>query len=350
MPIEFPAAKGLAEALQPIVRFPTLLRVILPGTLATVLCLPVTNQIGWGVIIHLVSVIVIGWLISCFSDRIYQVYEGRWRWPDHVFDWLQARHTARICKLQKQADAARLTRPRLYAEIWNKLRTYPLNDSGKRYASHPTRLGNILAEYETYPHTRYGMDSVFYFPRLWLQIDKDQKTEIDGAWSVADGLLSLSAISNVGGILYLLAGILRVRTGFPVRSLASAFGTSAPGGYEMVLDGSTGWIVAGAFLLAVGYGFYRLSLPFHIRNGASFKALFDLYRDRLYAMTSVGPNERAVWQGTWSYLQYLRIHCQRCGLYFLADQNQCTHCGYPAEKSLDTLRRTPAQVEPWRPS
>jgi hypothetical protein len=54
-------------------------------------------------------------------------------------------------------------------------------------------IGNIIDEYEAYPLSRYGMDSAFYWPRLWLIIDKDVRNEIDGEWAVVDAAVYTAA-------------------------------------------------------------------------------------------------------------------------------------------------------------
>ena len=342
MPFEF--ATGLAEKIQPLVRFPILMRVVLPGFLATVIIYPFT---GWRtdlltanleevwrqlVLAFGIMPFVLGALLSALGDQIYKIYEGRILWPGFLFNWLRGWQARRVRALFKKADKASKGEGTLqYDEVWYKLRMYPLDDKGEPHASHPTLLGNILAGYEDYPKTRYEMDSVFFWPRLWLEMDKDKKQEIDATWSVADGFLSLSVVSLSGGVLWVAAAVAK---NLPVPLAYPTFGTSLT------------WALSGIFLMLLGYSLYRLSLPFHRRNGEIFKAIFDLYRDKISVITNFGPADSTTWRGTWSYLQYLSVYCVRCHNYFPANLEQCQFCQFPAAKSLKELRRLPGPHAP----
>lgn len=332
----FEGATSLAEKIQPLVRFPILMRVVLPGALATAVVYPFTPlrsdvlsaplaEVWRQLLVVLGLLLLLGAIISALGDKIYQIYEGRSLWPRWLFDRLQLSQTERVkVLLNAAADAKKGGRTLRYNEIWFTLRMYPLDDKGGPYASHPTLLGNILAGYEDYPKTRYGMDSVFFWPRLWFEVEKEKKVEIDGTWSVADGLLYLSAISLCAGVLWIAAGVIRTVSSFPSHL---PFGAAA------------GSALAGLVLLVLGYAIYRLSLGFHRRNGEMFKTIFDLYRDNISSMTRLGDAEIRTWQGTWSYLQYLRIYCAKCRRYFPANEEQCGHCGHPSVKSFEELKR-----------
>jgi hypothetical protein len=333
MQLGIEGARGLAEKIQPIVRFPILMRVVLPGALATVISYSFTGlrtdllfaelkDVWRELILVVVMPFIFGAVISALSGEMYKLYEGRTLWPQKVFDFIRTRQESRVEKLLSAAKKAKEAKRELqYDEIWHRLRMYPMSQEGEPYASHPTLLGNILAGYEDYPSSRYGMDSVFYWPRLWLELDKEKKEEIDGGWSIADGFLSLSAVSFLGGMLWILAAVMRaLSVPLPYLPLSTCLGTA----------------FGGAVLLVSGYVMYRASLPFHRRNGETFKAVFDLYRNKITAMTSFGPAEVTKWQGTWSYLQYLYVHCTKCSKYFPANQ-ECCKCGYPSAKSLEEL-------------
>ena len=336
MPFGLEGAKGLAEKIQPIVHFPILMRVILPGLLATTIVYPFTGlrtdflsaelvDVWRELIIVLGMLFVFGALVAALNGEIYKIYEGRILWPQFLFDWFKACQESRVQSLLKEAEEAkRKKRIFQYNEIWYTLRRYPVEEKGNPQASHPTLLGNILAGYEDYPQTRYGMDSVFYWPRLWLEMEKDKKEEIDGTWSIADGFLSMSAVSFLGGTLWIAAAVIK-KSPIPFHYLP----------LETSLDTAT----VGAVLLVAGYLIYRLSLPFHRMNGEVFKAIFDIYRNKISAMTHLGPTEQITWQGTWSYLQYLRVYCVNCRKYFPASHERCEFCGFRATESLEKLRR-----------
>ncbi len=335
-PVGFEGTKGLAEKIQPLVRFPILMRLVLPGALAAAVVYPVKPPkseyiqgafafLGaWrNPLVVLGAILVLGALISTLGDKIYEIYEGRILWPQFLFDRLLAWQRSRVKALFDSAKKAQKGSLR-EAELWFRLRMYPLDENGNPTASRPTQLGNILAGYEEYPKTRYGMDSIFYWPRLWLEMDPEKKAWVDGMWSLADGLLYLSAIGFCGGLFWLGVGAL---TG------AGRITAYPP------LDGATQRLLAGLVLLTLGFGIYRVSLPFHRRNGETFKAIFDLYRDKIQAITRLGPAEVTTWRATWSYLQYLRVYCGNCRKYFPAGRDRCEFCSYPTARSLEDIRR-----------
>ena len=206
----------------------------------------------------------------------------------------------------------------LRLESWDQLRTYPLNASGDYHGKMPTRLGNILAGYEQYPLLRYQMSSIFYFPRIWIQMDKETRDNIDSGWAIADGFLALSATLLVGGVLWIAVGIIGA---FHCFSLPIPLGRS------------TYSIAGGAALLISSYGVYRLSLPFHLQNGELFRTIFDLYRDKVWRMTELENNELEAWKSAWLYYQYFRVRCQMCGEEWANGQRvlpsqECPNCGF----------------------
>ena len=337
------AAKGLIEKVPGLVSFPVTARVLAPGALAVGLIYPFTGiarpqlasaqsadlAVYLPLLIWLVGLLVAALVLGAIASvvlggEIYKIYEGRILWPAQLTTLGVKIEGARVARLMRQAKAASGD-PTRYDELWFRLRAYPLDASGEPTAKRPTRLGNILAEYEEYPATRYGMDSVFYWPRLWLVVEKEKKEEIDGAWALADGLLVISAVSVVGAIGWLAAAGCRALTSHPTHLL---FGSSAA------------TAVGGLGLLVVAAAAYRISLPFHRQNGEVFKSIYDLYRDKLVAMTRVGTKESATWEGIWLYLQYLTIRCVRCGTTYPSGDERCPNCSLPRAQSLDLLRRS----------
>ncbi len=317
------------EKVVPLVRFPVLMRVLLPGVLTTLLVYPFTGlpadifnvktlaelEANWLKLLFVAALVFVsGALISALNGEIYKIFEGRTLWPNRLSDFWIARQQARVERLQKAADMPRSANVRIEnqrRESWDELRTYPMNDDNEYYAASPTRLGNILTGYEQYPLTRYGMSSIFFFPRIWLEMEKEKKEEIDSGWSIADGFLSLSATAIVGGMLWLITAVLD-SLDIPIRV---PFGNSQYSAFA-----GCGWIV-------LGYVLYRLSLPFHRQNGDTFKAIFDLYRKKIWRMTKLKPEEVQVWRTAWLYLQYKRLICPNCGQENLTPGKPCSNCG-----------------------
>jgi hypothetical protein len=345
---ELGTEKGIGS-LKGAVRFPTLVRIVLPGCLATGLLLPfrpIQADLSKGifdekllpvVLALLLIALLLGWLTDRLGDAIYRFYEGRSFWPDRLRNKRIEQNGKRVRSLLAEAkDAKAKNEFARRDEIWSKLRRYPIDESGKPFASHPTLLGNILAAYEVYSETRYGMDSVFFWPRLWLALPRETREEIDQGWAPADGLLNMSAISYIAGIASLITGTI-MGIGYRFALVPSPWhGVQVPFSRA---DASLLWGLAALFF---GYLFYRMSIPFHLRNGETFKSVFDLYRDLLQPMVVGGGKEPEKWQRTWAYLQYQMIPCAVCGTYYEVQKERCPqpNCTGSTTESLQALRET----------
>lgn len=325
---QFEGAKGVAEKVLA-VRFPVIMRVFLPGALALIACnremqalfdlIPSNAEFWMKAALIGIALFTLGVIVSCFSNKLYEIYEGRILWPSWVFKLGTRLQAKRVGRLSSAAHAA--SGPS-YNELWYKLRIYPLNEKGEPEATHPTLLGNILAGYEQYPFLRYGMDSVFYWPRIWLVVEKEKKDEIDEQWSIADGVLLLSAVSFFSALLWIVESVLAALCVFRFTLVAHV-------AYHLLA--AAGWIL-------LGYALYRFSLPYHRDNGERFKAIFDLYRQKLVAMTSI--EDKDVWLSNWSYLQYYRFVCQKCHKSNFAGAKMCTACGASLESERTKLSHT----------
>ncbi|HEY6305550.1 MAG TPA: hypothetical protein VI488_03705 [Candidatus Angelobacter sp.] len=339
----FEAAGGMVEKFLPGVSFPVLMNAVIPGFVAAAAVLPLTalrsasflsleTDKTWPqLIVAAVIVVSLGGLISSLNSEFYKVYEGRIFWPRRLYERSVAWQQQRVERLYREVEAQKDVNQQRYDEAWYRLRVYPFNrETGRRYAARPTLLGNILSGYEDYPDHCYGMDSVFYWPRLWLLVDKDSKQEIGKSWAVADGLLSLSTVCLMAGLAW--AGA----------ASGAAFDLWSAERLPVAQEFTKTWLAAGVWLLAA-YGFYRLSLPFHRQNGEIFKSLFDLYRDKLRKITSLAPHEAELWDAAWAYLQYLKIRCPKCGKgYFSIFSPTCPNpdCKADLSQALQQVRQT----------
>ncbi len=237
----------------------------------------------------------IGLIVSTLDDLIYRAYEGRLGWPDRLHTYFTRRLQRRVDGLLGAAVNAKASGDvRKYNEIWAELRRFPVDDDDVPRAVAPTVLGNVLAGYEEYPWRRYGMDSVFYWPRLWLTLRKDVRDEIDEAWAPADALTYIAGGLVACGLIYLVAGVLAV-------AFALIPNIPAP------LTPSERWLAGGASVLLIlsSYLPYRVSLPAHTENGERFKSVFDVYRDSLRApLKAPSDAEKRQWDDLFEQLQY----------------------------------------------
>ena len=192
----------------------------------------------------------------------------------------------------------------------------------------PTKMGNILWSYENYSESRYGIEAIFYWPRLWLSLDKETRNEVNTAGAEADCITYISFVLFCTSILNILISLLdyfNIPTlvvgliGNPVNSLTLG---------EVALTPSL-FLGVGIIGLALSWLSYRLSLSFHLRYGSFFQSLFDLHRDRLEkmqkGMTEELRDER--WVGTWAYLGSGQRKCNKCSKHFPSHMEKCPHCG-----------------------
>jgi hypothetical protein len=305
-------------------------RLLLPGfilasafypILAAVLAsLKVSSQL---LIAYIVSALLFGWLVVVMDMHIYMLYEGRRYWPAFLWNGLLGMEKARLERTWKAATEG--ATDRIQAEASVELRWFPIKEeTGNFDAEFPTRLGNLLTAFEGYSGRVYGMDSIFYWPRLWLTLDKDLREEIDSLQAMADSTTYASLSFYVSGVLGL--GYAAVTT------LEPALLPVLPARGMLV------GLASLAFLL--GYFTYRISLPLHAQFGEIFKSVFDLYREKVLfseALSEVGRltgvkhmdqlPKKDQYKKVWRYLHNYRVK-------FKEGVNEVAYTPNDAEKML----------------
>lgn len=239
-----------------------ILRLAAPGALLAAVLLPATRLLAALIYPGLheaalltTSGLILGFAFLLLDMPIYMVLEGRRFWPEPIRQWAVGRQAAALASIMSRANAASGARK---VEFDIQASQYPLDRaSGEPNATYPTRLGNLLASFETYPTVKYGLDGVFFWPRLWVAIDKDLREELDSAQAVVDGALYASFAFAISAPLCLC--------------------------YWRWLPSLQWWHwPAGAFccgILAVVC--YRLALPRYAQYGELFKATFDQFGAKL---------------------------------------------------------------------
>jgi hypothetical protein len=213
------------------------------------------------------------------------LYEGRRYWPIRLHSRALRREQRRLLHLQESAERARATGDRQrYLEACSDVARFPLAPDGERYAAMPTRLGNLMYEYELYPSCKYGLDSVFFFYRIWVSIDKDLRDEIERKQASVDGAVYLSFVLALAAVWFfawfwiLLAAHSYGRSVQVLSPWLLRFGESIE--FAWALPTWVNLQLSGICLM-LAYGVYRLSLYAHAQYGEFFKALFDQHRSRL---------------------------------------------------------------------
>jgi hypothetical protein len=157
----------------------------------------------WILVGILVLITVLAYLLQPFTRLIIRSYEGYW--PTGLRSWFTARGEYKAWQ-EKSTQRTQAEE----AEDWSKYSDlqaqlfygYPQRPSRLM----PTRLGNVLRAAEDYSKSAYGMDSVFWWPRLWPLLPEAVKTEIDGALTLVVALLNFSLLMvlvALGGSVYL---------------------------------------------------------------------------------------------------------------------------------------------------
>lgn len=371
-------------------------RLIIPGFFLSLGFLPAMSSIlelgGWKSrfeYVYILLIIFSGWLIIISDMWIYMLYEGRRWWPGSVrkfFVRLEKRRLKGILARaevidsknfkRKQERLKRLdrkiklrdglddgdnkfikTRERIAhyltagrqgaAEAYFDLRKFPINAEGEYDTPFPTRIGNLIAAYEEYPGRIYSLDSVFFWNRLILRVDKDTREEIDNRQAVADSTIYTSCALLLAGALWIVYALL-----FTLAPLLHKYWyqiySVLPLLQRNLIEQIPNVVVAYSLLvifILTGFIVYRLSLPLHAQFGDVFKAFFDVHQDKidvsdvfsdLYQLTynhaenaaNLDPNLGSHDQRTivWRYLQFYRYRCPKCGKLMLPGEAATHTC------------------------
>jgi hypothetical protein len=222
-------------------------------------------------------VVAWGWAIVVSDMRIYMLFEGRRYWPPplrQLLMWCQQCRLKRLSEIVLNPSPNLDLRRSLEAQVEYGL--YPIDENSTAYVAHPTRLGNVLESFETYPKVKYGLDGVFYWYRLWVVLDKDLREEIDSSQAVVDSTVYISFVLYVSAVVMLVyAGISTcAHLNWPYLHWLSAIQLPYVPAARVLC------FMAAACLL-IGFAVYRLSLPAHAQFGELFKSVFDQYRSKL---------------------------------------------------------------------
>ena len=184
-----------------------LFRLVLPGLILALVLWPAVVSIDdtpVDPLFYLPFVALFGgWLLGLCDTQIYMLYEGRRYWPMWLRGWALRGEQRRLRRLQASAEQTRANEDRgRYLEACSDIARFPLGRDGERQATMPTRLGNLMYEYELYPSCKYGLDSVFFFYRIWVSIDKDLRDEIGRKQASVDGALYLSFVLALAALWF----------------------------------------------------------------------------------------------------------------------------------------------------
>jgi hypothetical protein len=221
------------------------------------------------------EILVLGLVVSSGVQWIYYVYEGfRLPWLTS-FAW-KINH-ARVEAYQRRSQQIRAGRDfealspseqEQVTRLYEFLCDFPVETTKdgltRHYAERPTRLGNIIATYELYADTRYGIDGTFFWDHLLNLTADSSRKAFDDAYAFAESLVLASFAGAVVMVSHLVALV-----GFGIGLWNSSLIV-----IRTSLSPSTSvWTVLVG--LVIWLGFYQVSLPAHRDAGASFRAIVD---------------------------------------------------------------------------
>jgi hypothetical protein len=242
-------------------------RLLLPGSVlavflwplvAPVRCALAITQDDWAV--FTVLAVAGGWLCGLADDHIYRLAMGRRYWPQCLAELGRFWQRERLASIRLRSE-----RGDREADI--DLLDYPFDETGpceappRAHAPYPTRLGNLIAAYESRPVWKYGMDPSVYWPWLWVGLAKDLRDELDERQAMVDGAVYTSFALAVGALLLL------------AYTVHDAVGSGA----TLVSLPSLGKLALAGGALAAAYLVYRASLRAHGQFGELFCAVFNRF-------------------------------------------------------------------------
>lgn len=263
---------------------------------------------------------IIAWILSGFfvgllfllcDSHIYQILEGSKFWPHNLWRWKYKRIQKSFQDLDKELEylinykkeeSLKLDSTDLeelsfrISGISARIREFPpahekKNFSG-RYPTSPTRLGNVINEYECYSLNHYGIHMMVFWNHLSQLLSRETKDELNLRGAFADLCVYLSFASLVYVIIGPAALFLRQQ------SWITSWSYLAPMGSLLHL----------MFAILVFKFFYELSISQHKNYGRFVKAIFDLHRGTLARSLGIrvkkrtpvsrqqSENEKALWK------------------------------------------------------
>jgi len=227
-----------------------------------------------------VPTVIIGFTLSALNTFILKLFEGYVFF--HRFPFMRKAHARKAYKLVEQREALkkdikfleqkknRSTEEELSLNVlktayYTLVATYDQLYPPPNAEIMPTQFGNILKASEAYSGTRYGMDAVQFWPRLWHVIPPNYRQTIDDARNELSFLVNMSALS----VLFYSLCILAILANAPL-----------PGSpdWNVVLENSFRYILAG-FLALLSNWFFNRAAIFSVGDfGMMIRSAYDLFR------------------------------------------------------------------------
>lgn len=225
----------------------------------------------WAPVALLFVVLVISGLLYNLNVPIIRLYEGYpWSksWLGALFVWRKKR---RFRKAQSLRASIRSLRQELTKRDPNSKEAKTLQAQlttlgqfiNNELPFHedlvlPTRLGNVIRCFETYPYVAYGIDAIVLWPRLISKIDPAFASTIDDAKTSFDFMLNTSFLNAFTCVCIITMGL----------------SSRAP----LAIESSLPWLWRAGLFLTLALIFYHFAIGSAMAWGTQVRAAFDLYR------------------------------------------------------------------------
>jgi len=228
----------------------------------------------------IVPTVIVGYTLTALNTFILKFFEGyvflhrfpfmRWGYARKANKLIEQREVLRneielLAQKKKRSREEQLTLDALKTTYYSVVTIYDQSYPPPNAEIMPTKFGNILKASEAYAGTRYGIDSVQFWPRLWHVIPSNYQQTIENARNELSFLVNMSALS-VLFYLFCIAAII---------SSAPPVGFSDWNGF---LANSLRYIFAGALAFVSSQFFNRAAL-FSVGDfGMMIRSAYDLFR------------------------------------------------------------------------
>jgi hypothetical protein len=324
-------------------------RLLLPGFLLSLGFLPLLRLVlqlqGWSdkwEYAFVVMIILLGWTIIIADMPIYILMEGRRFWPEFIRKFTMGRLRNRLERLKTKTTSGDYSTK---AEAWFDLRSnFQMSNDGDYEVVLPSRLGNVIYAYEKHSRRTYGLDAIFYWPRIWLKLDKDTREEIDNNQALVDSTVYAAFTLFTSAVLWVLYAVAK----YLIVVVQGSFTLTPRIQYDLTLidqrlpkKGVA--LLAAAIFVAAGYLIYRVSTFIAAQFGEYFKSVFDMnisainispVMDEIAALTADSScpvevnslQKKDQFQIAARYLQYYRYRCRDCATLLKPDQIKAHKC------------------------
>ena len=215
-------------------------------------------------------------VLSTVNLEIYKILEG-YRWPVSALKSARARFREQLASKKREVDELRAAwkaqgnafpaqKQERYGDLREELLTkYPERDTDVL----PTRFGNAIRSFETYPRVIYGVDAVAVWPRLCVVIPKNVADQVSDARSQVDFFMNCCVLA--GAVCVLAA--LRFACDTP---LSLADGTTA--GNRAFFSGLPyRWLIWTVAAAVISRAAYELAVARVLSWGSQVRSAFDCY-------------------------------------------------------------------------